>query len=178
MSIVSMAEVAYSRDAVVRRGREMQVPRHDALPPEAGGASTSPADAISHAVKLITTYIPTEILTLYVAGLALFITQGQTEPVNYRAAWNTFWAFLMATPVVVWLVFAAKVRASREPLPLSVGKWPKWEMTAATIAFVAWAAALPQTPFSQLAWYSADVAGFLVLVVTAALGLVTPIVRS
>jgi hypothetical protein len=44
-------------------------------------------------------------------------------------------------------------------------------MAAATTAYVAWTFALPATPFAQETWYSAGLASFLILVVSAGLGL-------
>lgn len=115
-------------------------------------------------------YIPTEIITLYVAVLAAIQEQGRIT----RADWITFQIFLVATPVVVWLVYGAKLKTLGKPLPLSFGAWPVWEMFAATIAYAAWAFALPHSPFSQYDWYSSALSGVAVLVVSTFLGLVAP----
>jgi hypothetical protein len=56
--------------------------------------------------------------------------------------------------------------------------WPVWEMSAATIAYIAWAFALPNTPFAQFSdWYSPGLAGFLVLVISWGLGALAPLMQ-
>ena len=116
-------------------------------------------------------YIPTEVLTLYVAILAAVHQPNKiTQP-----EWITFWVFLVTTPVVVWLVYAAKVMAEKKPMPLNLSQWPFWEMVAATLAFFAWAFALPNAVFSAYSWYSSALAGVIVLVASTVLGLLAPL---
>lgn len=115
-------------------------------------------------------YIPTEIITLYVAVLAAIQEQGHVT----RAEWLTFQIFLVATPIVVWLVYGAKLKSLEKRLPLAFGAWPVWEMFAATAAYAAWAFALPHSPFSQYSWYSSALSGVAVLVVSTFLGLLAP----
>ena len=126
--------------------------------------------AINTALNVLFGYIPTEVLTLYVAVLAAIQHPGQTT----RGEWIVFWAFLVATPLVVWLVNGAKVQAAQKPLPLSLEEWPIWEMLAATIAYFVWAFALPNTPFTYFDWYSPAVAGIAVIVGSTVLGLLAP----
>ena len=53
-----------------------------------------------------------------------------------------------------------------------------WEMFAATLAYVAWTFALPNTPFAQFTnWYSSGLASFLVLIVSSGLGIVAPLMQ-
>jgi hypothetical protein len=82
--------------------------------------------------------------------------------------------FLGATPVVVWLVYAAKIKAAQKRVPLAPGTWPIWEMFAATVAYCAWALALPNTPFTEYSWYSSALSGVIVLVTSTFLGLLAP----
>ena len=138
-------------------------------PPNAATPSgPGPTNAATNALQVIAAYIPTEILSLYVACISV-LHHGEAVT---RGEWIAFWSFLAATPATVWLVFAIKLQAAGRPLPLQTSKWPVWEMSAATIAYVAWAYALPGTPFSELKSYSPGIAGFLVLIVSAVLGLV------
>jgi hypothetical protein len=53
-----------------------------------------------------------------------------------------------------------------------------WEMSAATVAFVVWAFALPNTGFADLAWYKPGLATAAVLLVTLVLAAVAPIVQQ
>jgi hypothetical protein len=151
----------------------------------AKAATTSPGDAASRtgdtqsretatqidtALHVLFGYIPTEVLTLYVAVLAAVQKPSKVT----SADWIVFWIFLAATPIVVWLVYGAKVKAANKPLPLSFGAWPVWEMLAATVAYCAWAFALPNTPLSVYSWYSSALSGVAVLVASTCLGLLAP----
>jgi hypothetical protein len=141
-----------------------------ATPAVVGGAPS--ATGPNTALQTLTTYIPTEVLTLYVSAVAVLNVGGQEQ-----GRWIPFWCFLAATPLVTWIAFATKVKTAGKPIPASPSKWPLWEMIAATIAYVAWTFALPSTPFAQLSWYSAGLAGFLVLVASTALGLMAPLMQ-
>ncbi len=132
-----------------------------------------PSNSATNALQVIAAYIPTEVLSLYVACVAV-LHKGDKVTV---AEWIAFGSFFFLTPVVVWLVYAIKIKSAQKPLPLAPSKWPVWEMSAATIAYVAWAYALPGTPFSQFApgGYSAGLAGLMVLIVSTLLGAVAPL---
>jgi hypothetical protein len=135
-------------------------------------------------LSAITTYIPTEILTLYVAVRAALASPPATVTatatvmaggVNWPE-WYAFWGFLAVTPIVVWIVFATKLRAAHHWLPVSPGQWPWWEMFAATVAYVAWAFGLPNSVFNLKPWYSAAVGSVVVLVTSTFLGIIAPLV--
>jgi len=143
-------------------------PPVDAVPP-----NNITSNAATNALQVIATYIPTEVLSLYVACIAvLHKNNGVTT-----AEWIAFASFLVLTPFVVWLVFAIKLKSAQKAIPLKPSLWPVWEMSAATIAYVAWAYALPGTPFSEFApeSYSPGLAGLMVLVVSTLLGAVAPL---
>lgn len=155
----------------------MPVPEEVPLPGQPGGTSSSlqaqSANAINTAMHLLFGYIPTEIITLYVAILAAMEPRkGQTNPNQVMV----FFVFLFATPCVVWLVYAAKLKAANKPLPLGWGAWPVWEMIAGTVAYCAWAIALPTNPLQikGIEWYSPSVAGIFELSASTLLGLAAP----
>ena len=129
-----------------------------------------PVNTMNTALHVIFGYIPTEILTLYVAILAAL---HQPNKLN-DGGWLTFWIFLIATPIVVWLVYAAKVKAAQKPIPVAFSQWPLWEMIAAIVAYFAWAFALPESPFNEFVWYSSALAGIIVLIASTVLGLLAP----
>lgn len=137
-------------------------------PPPAGAAT------VDTAMNVLFGYIPTEVLTLYVSVTAA-LQRPTSDAAGLAAFWVAFWVFLAATPLVVWLVFAAKVKAAGKPLPASFGAWPIWEMLAATLAYLAWAFGLPLSPFSQFWWYSAALSGLAVIGVSTVLGLLAPL---
>jgi hypothetical protein len=151
-------------------------------PPATTGqdAASSPAisaTAVGTALQTLTTYIPTEVLTLYVSAVAALgpvIIKGHD-----MGRWIPFFVFLAATPMIVWIAFATKIKAAGKQIPLHPKRWPIWEMTAATIAYTAWAFALPDSPFLKFKdeWYSPGLAGFLILVVSYGLGILAPLMQ-
>jgi hypothetical protein len=130
---------------------------------------------VSAALQVITTYIPTETLTLYVAFLAV-LRDANTQRVDSTSALWVFYFFIAATPLFVWLVFAARLKTSGggRTLPLHPATWPVWEMFAATAAYAAWASALPDSPFAGVGMAPA-MGGIFVLVTSTLLGLAAPI---
>lgn len=147
--------------------------------PPAAPPNTAVSSGPNTALQTLTTYIPTEVLTLYVSAIAalgpLTIRVGSRDLEVGR--WLPFWCFLAVTPLTVWVAFASKIKAAGRPIPLRISKWPLWEMIAATIAYVAWTFALPATPFAQESWYSSGLASFLILVVSAGLGMIAPLMQ-
>ena len=134
-------------------------------------AQAAQATPIDTALHVLFGYIPTEVLTLYVAVLAAVQQPNKVT----GAVWITFWCFLVATPIVVWLVYGGKLMAAKKSIPIEYSKWPVWEMFAATVAYCAWAFALPNSPFAEFtSWYSAALSGVVVLVASTVLGLLAP----
>jgi hypothetical protein len=170
MSISSMTDAAISRRAdfpPLGRGPKTLNDIAQSL-----GESPEASNPVTTAMKVIATYIPTEVLTLYVAVLAA-VANPKDE--SHSAEWITFYTFLAVTPLVVWIVYATKVKSANKPIPLNPAQWPLWEMIAATIAYTAWAFALPNSPFTSLGGNTQALAGVIVLVVSTALGLVAPL---
>lgn len=131
---------------------------------------------INTALNVLFGYIPTEVLTLYVAFCAALERPSEAGKVAC-AEWLTFGAFVLLTPLVVWLVYGAKVIAAGRPVPWHCRTWPVWEMVAATVAYLTWAFALPGSPFRGQGWYSSAVGALAVLSVSTLLGLVAPFVQ-
>jgi hypothetical protein len=144
--------------------------------PSGQPAITAPS-GMNTALAMLTMYIPTEVLTLYVAAVA-GLPSGRGPSSGIRL-WLPFLSFLIATPAIVWIAFATKVKSAGKSIPFHPSLWPVWEMAAATIAYFAWAFALPDTPFLQFQnqWYSPALAGFLVLVVSYGLGALGPLMQ-
>jgi hypothetical protein len=175
MSINSMANAAIGRRPDYEPMRA--VPRTLDEISKAASGSSAPSNQVTSALNVIVTYIPTEILTLYVAVLAA-LGNGKGSGSGTRLTNGmviAFWAFLFATPLTVWALYAVKVRTDNKQLPLAPSKWPLWEMLAGTIAYGAWAIALPDNPFVNSAWYSSGITGVILLVSSTVLGLVAPL---
>jgi RsiW-degrading membrane proteinase PrsW (M82 family) len=113
MSISSMTNVAFARRSDVPPLD--QAPKTTAEIVQATGG-TDASRSVASQVQMIATYIPTEVLTLYVAVLAALQSQ---KPDSNRPDWIAFFVFLCSTPVVVWLSYAAKVRAANKPLSVA-----------------------------------------------------------
>jgi hypothetical protein len=181
MSINSLANAAAARrPETAPAGRTPQtldeIAAAASTPPvqaQQGGEPSKPTPGkgnIETALNVLFGYIPTEIITLYVAVLAAVGVEGSVT----RTEWLSFGLFLLCTPVVVWLVYGAKLKNADLPLPLHFAAWPVWEMFAASVAFGAWAFALPKSPFAAFDWYSSALSGLVVLITSAVLGLLAP----
>lgn len=181
MSINSMTNAAAARRADTVPLNEVprtlsEIAAAAATPPSTGGSAPSGTEASATGAaettfNVLFGYIPVEVITLYVAVLGALQQDGKVAIIGY----NVFWVFLIATPVVVWLVFAAKIKALGKPIPWSLNAWPVWEMCAAAVAYATWGFALPDSPFSTQPWYSAALAGVAVLVISTLLGLLAPL---
>jgi hypothetical protein len=115
-----------------------------APPTSARGQALEAQDLPSNALAVITKNIPTEVIGGYLAVLALIPAQN-----NKVAQWVVFWFFWMMTPVVVWLGVALK----QGHIDSTPAKWPLWPMLAATVAFTAWAAVIPNSAIGYLSWF-------------------------
>lgn len=192
MSINALANAAAARrsdvgqlDAVPSGMAEIAAAA--ATPPEKAPSQKQDASGANTALHVLFGYIPTEVVTLYVAvqaalqpptatGGTIAADATAVAAATQSAQWIAFWCFFVATPLVVWVVFASKLRDAGKPLPSSYATWPVWEMTAALLAFCAWAFALPNTPFREFAaWYSPALASLAVLLASTALGLLAPL---
>jgi hypothetical protein len=174
VSVSSMTNVAISRrtDSLGSGG----IPRSIADTMEAAAPKAETESTGSAALKAIVTYIPTEVITLYVAALAAVRAGHPSTAMPTTGELTTYWIFLGLTPVIVWLVYAGKVKTAGKRAPVDPRKWPWWEMVSATVAFVAWAYALPSSPFSRFTWYTAALGTLVLLIASTLLGLVAPIV--
>ncbi len=149
MSIVSMVDTKLARD-------QANDPNQDS-PSQPVGVSTS-------LFNQITRWIPTETVTVYVALLPLLAPLAQHNP-SYTSRWLLFWLIVGSNPVVVILLVMAKTQSGKFSLP-----W--FEMIAATIAFAAWAFALPDTPLKYFPRYDIIWNSAIITITTAAITLV------
>jgi hypothetical protein len=178
MSISAMTNVAFLRRADVPP-LGVAAKSDAAIAQATGGTDASRASGSQ--MQVIATYIPTEVLTLYVATVAVLHDSSKPillSPKARMTAWITFGVFVVGTPVIVWLSYAGKVHTAVQQLPLAPRTWPFWEMFAATVAYIAWAFALPNSPFESFEnWYSSALAGVVVLTTTTILGLLAPVLQ-
>jgi hypothetical protein len=139
----------------------------------AGGPDARPAaedNRVTNALNALVMYIPTEVITLYVAALS---AQGALQSTfAFIDAAAILWFFVALTPLLLLLIYISKVAATGDKLP-GPAIWPWWKMCAATIAFFVWALAVPGNPY--LGGMSAAVAGFGAMLVSTLLNVLTPI---
>jgi hypothetical protein len=139
----------------------------------AGDSDARPApdeNRVTTALNALVGYIPTEVITLYVAALSAQTALHSTFQVIDAA--TILWFFVALTPLLLLLIYLSKVAATGDALP-GPGKWPWWKMCAASIAFFVWALAVPGNPYLKDA--AAAVAGLGAMLVSTLLSIMTPI---
>lgn len=139
------------------------------------GGGDDGRSALARRADAIVTYIPTEMVLVYVAAVAAVRTPAQGPAAGQ---WVLLIATLVLTPIATWALFAVKVSARGRPFPVSPRVWPWPELVIATLGFLLWAFAIPHTPFEQLDWYRPGLAAVVLLVGTVVLGLTAPLLRQ
>ncbi len=129
---------------------------------------------VRQAADSIVTYIPTEIVTVYVAATAAIHAAGSKPGTGQ---WVLLAVLLVLTPTTTWALFAAKIHGLGESMPAAPRNWPWLHMIIASIAFLLWSFTLPNTPFEELRWYTPGLAAVVLLVGTMVLGLAAPFFR-
>ncbi len=109
--------------------------------------SPKPADIATTLINQITRWIPTETITVYVVLLALLAPAASTSP-SFTSRWVLFAVMTAINPVVVVLLSMARTESG------DAFKLPVFEMIIASVAFAAWAFALPDTPLSSISGYN------------------------
>ena len=126
----------------------------------------------SAAFEALARYIPTEIVTLYIAAASAMAALKQAIPAINET--NTYWFFVFITPLVFLVVLGGKRVANDEPAWPGFGKLPLWKLFAATTAFAVWALAVPTTPFFDGVAGGA-IAAFFATLVSVLLSMFAPI---
>lgn len=118
---------------------------------------------------LLTKYIPTETLMLYVAAMAILPAIESSLGIGAAALYI---GGAVLTPLMFLLAALGKLRMSRSTERFRPQPWPP---IAATIAFLAWALSVPGFLTNQ---NDQILAGFAALVVSTLLGLLDAIVQG
>jgi ABC-type arginine/histidine transport system permease subunit len=87
---------------------------------------------------------------------------------------NTYWFFVIVTPLVFLVIYAGKRIANDQSALPGLRQWPWWKLFAATIAFAVWALAVPTTPYMTGAGGGA-VAAFFATFVSVLLSMFAPL---
>jgi hypothetical protein len=117
MSIVSMTNVAFAR----RTDTAPEIPAGVSGVNAAAHGEEQSNDAITNAMGVAIAYFPSEINVLYTAIIAAIAT---TSTSSHTGQWVAFVFVLALTPIAVWFVYAARVRADGKALPLQPKSWP------------------------------------------------------
>lgn len=138
-----------------------------AAPPQ-----VNPAQVAETAINALVKYIPTEVVTLYIACVsALPAVQKDFQAVT---SVRMYWGFVVLTPILFILIYYNQLAVANQPFPKFL-QWPWWRIVASTIAFSVWALAVPNDFFST---NSAGVlSGIGAAFVSTLLSLVGPIVE-
>lgn len=124
-----------------------------ALPGAREGAAPEEDDYLERVAR----FIPSEVLAVYVPVVAILDLQGDT------GRWAIFGFALALIPLILWLRSSAEQPLGRER---GLAIW-----LTATIAFVAWAAAIPGGPFQTFTEDATRFGGAAVIVVSVLLPL-------
>ena len=172
MSVSSMANIAFNRRSDAgKEGKGLEtLDEVDAAKGGAPGTSTS----VTSALSAIAAYIPTEVVTVYVAVLATLGVATGRGGTTYTPI-PVYVVFIILTPIVVWGLYASRAVTAGKRLPRSLRSWPKWEMVAATLAFAAWGAAMPSSPLGVFEWFMPSLAGVVALVLSLLIGVFSPL---
>lgn len=118
----------------------------------ASGKKVTADNPASKSLSELTKYIPTEILSAYIALIALppatAAVAGATPPPEHPYdgfLWAMFWTCAALCPIVVYVLAVAKARnAGHDKPPI-----PYFPMVASFVAFILWAMVLPNSVISH-----------------------------
>ena len=130
------------------------------------------SSTINKAADALIKYIPTEIITLYVAATSA----GPGLKVLFGGHGNRqilYWGFVCLTPIALLLLYWGSLQAERKPFP-SISNLPWWKLIASTIAFGVWGLSVPRNPFVSEP-IAGVAAGFLAGFVSVFLNILAPI---
>lgn len=148
--------------SLARLAAEQAPAHHQGLRPLTAGRSKR-----DDRFDLLTKYIPTETVTLFVAAMSALKAIRDVWPIV--DGWTLYWVGAGLTPVVFLLAAYGKHLSSGSGTPFRPAIWP---MVASLIAFLAWGLSVPGLLQDDSAKV---VAAFGAVLVSTALSLLEPI---
>lgn len=115
---------------------------------------TEAKKTLTSAMETIARFIPTDVVTIYVAGIGLF------APKTPTGKWTIFAIAAGLIPVFL-LISAFEQRESGQSVAI---RRVLLLFLFATVAYAAWTSALPATPFEQFSEDATRIGGFAVIV--------------
>jgi hypothetical protein len=110
-----------------------------AAPPQAGGDRLRD-NALTNAANALAKYIPNEVVTLSIAGVAA--GPALRSIVGFGSRARLYWGFVIMTPLLYLLVYVSFLKTNSQFI--SFAKLPGWQALAS--AFAVWALAVPGNP--------------------------------
>ncbi|HSM54555.1 MAG TPA: hypothetical protein VK879_00235 [Candidatus Sulfomarinibacteraceae bacterium] len=136
------------------------------------GEAADRDNMVTGSLNLLVKYIPTEVITLYVATLSAAPALQEVFP-RIRTG-DIYWGFTIITPLLLLLIYINK-RATSGLTPVPPARqWPWWKLFAATVAFMVWALAVPGNPYVSGST-AAVLAGLGAVFISMLLNLLEPI---
>lgn len=117
------------------------------------------ADPPPNGFEMLTRYIPTETITLYVGAMA---ARDEIASATGLGVWGIYWVFALLTPTLLALL----LRRQEPPKPVT---W--WPLFASCVAFLVWAMSVPGHPVAD-EWKALP--AFAALLVSTLLSLLEP----
>jgi hypothetical protein len=157
----------------VSRAAAAEAPGGGALEGAGPASSNASPRGSDDALTSLTKYIPTEVLTLYLPAVA--IASALDEPLVMIGKRAMYWAFAVAlTPLISLLVYLRRRAIANLSVWPPWSQFPLWNLIAASVAFLAWALALPGNPYvDKPAMHVAS--GFAALLASTILSLLEPL---
>jgi hypothetical protein len=140
MSLNSLSFSQVTRELGARRA--VRATSDDSVVDGTGGAQDT-----QNALSALVEYMPSETVALYLATLSALPALQKVE--SHLGAVHVYWFFALATPVLFALIYIGKRRASGQPLLPTLAEWPWWPTAAATLAFLAWGLAVPNSGYFE-----------------------------
>src|SRR4051812_17448091 len=119
--------------------------------------TTPPATAVgvpTNIVNQLVAFIPTEIITLWVALLAVLVDPKPPKGKKIcQADWGPHWILAAVFAGLAVLLTLGLAYRKFKDTPGIDFKLPVFQLVAAPVAFLAWAVSLPETPLNSACWY-------------------------
>jgi hypothetical protein len=129
---------------------------------------TTPGGGVeTNVINQIVAFIPTEIITLWVALIALLSDpKPPSGKASCQADWSTHWLLAGTFAVLAMLLtLGLSYRKFKDTDGIDF-KWPLFGLLATPAAFLAWAVSLPEGPLRSACWYTNEAGAFVVLAAT------------
>ena len=140
---------------MVRLGAARQTASSQPSGSVVSGGSGQPTPTVQSAMEKVATFIPSEVIGLYVAGFGILSPEAESSK------WWIFGICFALIPIIMLLNYAIQKKRSVQTPKL----WISLVLFVfAAVAFVAWAAALPDTPFLTFSPQATEYGGYTVMI--------------